>query len=42
MDAVRALLTALESNQADAALAKAEVIFDAHGGVINRIGRDER
>jgi FAD/FMN-containing dehydrogenase len=40
MDAVRTLLAALESNQADAALAKAEVIFDAHGGVINRIPRN--
>ena len=40
VDAVRTLLSALESNQADAALAKAEVIFDAHGGVINRIPRN--
>src|SRR5207253_2246875 len=35
--AIQTLLTALEANQADPATVRAELIFDAYGGAINRV-----
>lgn len=36
---IETLLSGLEANQADPALGRAELIFDAYGGVINRVPR---
>jgi hypothetical protein len=36
-EAVATLLTGLQANQADGSLGRGELIFDAYGGVINRV-----